>query len=96
MYHLEAMEKDYQNNKSFMLPNQQNSNLNNRQNINFPLLNYDYQMGHNAQMGQFQYQMTEQHIKSFGIPMMPINSNFVQHLGQLNAQYIPVQQVFYG
>lgn len=99
MYPLEGMEKDYFSGLPYGFSNQPNLNLNNRQTAQFPLLNYEYQMGQSSQMSQpqYQYHMTEQHMKSYGIPLMAMNPNFVQHMGQLNGEYMNPQGVFsYG
>lgn len=75
--------------------------VNNRQqNANFPLMNFEYEMGHNNnnQMCQsqshYQYHLGEQHMKGFNYPLVQMDGNFVQHLGQLNAQFISQHGMF--
>jgi len=75
-----------------------------QQSSNFPLMNYEYEMGHNNnnQMGHnnnnqshYQYHMGEQqHMKGFNYPLVQMDTNYVQHLGQLNAQFMNQHGMF--
>ena len=91
------------NSQSFGMGNQLSSSLNSRQqSSNFPLMNYEYETGHNNnnnnQMGQSQsqyhYHMGEQHMKGYSFPLVQMDKNYVQHLGQLNAQFINQHGMF--
>lgn len=101
-----------------------NSSVNSRQqSSNFPLMNYEYEMGHNNnnnqmghnnnnqmghnnnnnQMGHnnnnnqshYQYHMGEQqHMKGYSYPLVQMDTNYVQHLGQLNVQFMNQHGMF--